>query len=96
MRPVIRAGICVFHQSPELLSFRVAVVKAQMHPVHQDVRQCDDSDADGTEPEDVPEKYADEAPSQGVTGVKGVTGVRESLGSGLTFGHFMVFSLHGS
>jgi len=63
-RPVVRAGVGILHQRPELFPLHIAVIEAQMHPVHEDVRQCDDGNAYGTEPEDVPEKDADQHPGQ--------------------------------
>ena len=38
-RPVVRAGIGIFHQRTELFPFRIAVIEAQMNPVHKNVRQ---------------------------------------------------------
>ena len=38
-RPIVRAGVSILQQGTKLLPLRIAVVKAQMHPVHKDVRQ---------------------------------------------------------
>lgn len=35
-----------------------------MHPIHENVRQCDDGNAYGAEPEDVLEEDADHRPGQ--------------------------------